>query len=265
MADFQTDADPKTQNTTPPNDATNTPQPPQDNTNTTQPSAPTFSGVSKEDIADLLAKVRSDEKSKLSDKIATEQTAREAAEEQSAEWKQKFESITATQKIANDDSLSDSDKLRKEFALLHAEQAEQIAQVLQANADLKTQINSVADDAAAQILLARADAHREKALRNANLIGLEDYVSGNNAEEIDASIKQLQEREQKIRDAALAEVREANQVAGATALRPFAPPLATGAAPIMYEGMSKAQIARLPKEEFRKVKAAMLARARGVV
>lgn len=209
--------------------------------------------VSKEAVEALLAKVRSDEKSKVYGQISEIKSQKEAVEKRASELEKKIAELEADL-----DGIRRGDKSEMESI------AQELAKLRDTNSKLEKAIEHVAEDATLQIKRAKLDGYREKIIAEKRIVFTES-VTGDTEEEILRSATLAAEKQKQIeeeaRKRALEEARKAQAkdlpkplaVDGQLGRGPDATP--TGPA-------SREALAALPREEYLKKRAELLQAAK---
>lgn len=211
-----------------------------------------------------LAAARKEEKDKLypdldkarkASEAATKKA--EAAEAASAAKDAELATIQAKLKEMEDKGLTEAERQGKESkeAIRKATEAAQAATKAAEAAQVRAELAE--KNAEKRIKESELRAHRAIAIKDSGLTALADMVTGNTEAEIAASIEALKQKEEVLKGSGKAAADEETRGA-----MPGPLSLNQRKAQTVYEGMTAAELARLPKDEYQKARKALMNKAR---
>lgn len=197
--------------------------------------------VSKEEMLAAVERARKQEKEKVYPELKKLKEDKAANDKRMAELQKTIDDLRSGESKVLDSVNAEMKTLRE------------------ANSKLEDAIHNVANDAAAKILQSELKAYREKKLRESGITELQDFVTGDSEEAIDASVKAVKEKEMAISKAAL----DAAKTAQAKNLpKPLVVDSTGTTGPSVLRPQDKEVIARLPETEYRKRRDELLKNAK---
>lgn len=195
-------------------DTTTTSTPPQVNQGevqpTTAPSAQASSPVSsepttpapqvdvytREQLNEMLSKARKEEKEKLYKALEKVKSEHEASQAERDRVNSELQTATERLKALEGHQMSDMAKFTEQLEALRKQ-----------NEELQTRLNSVVTDAEKKIKQSELNAYKAKRLEQEGIL-MPELVNGSSADELEASIKAVKERQEAIRKEAEERVRK---------------------------------------------------------
>jgi len=232
-----------------------TEQTPNDNAEQSAPVTNDTDTITRQDLIDAVEKARQQEKDKLYSRLEDLDSSRE-------QLNSKLEESAEMLRVLMQER-DDAKKQLEEKALEELSAEEKVAQRLKAleekEASLQSQLEQVATEAAMRVRESELKLYRANRLAEVGLT-LTELVSGSNEQEIDESIQRAKQRE----DAIFAKARESVKAEFANNLpKPSSPaPLEPAKDSALVDPRKKFELANLSSQDFNRLKAELLERAR---
>ena len=222
-------------------------------------------GLSEAEVKARIEKARSDEKKKAFDKLEAAKADKASSEEKIQKLEADLQSATKNLDELRQGKSTEIDSLTKEFQELRDK-----------NAKLEKAIETVADDAAKQVMEAKVEAYRDKVIAQKSVM-LSELVTGNTIEEIDESVERALAREKEIQAKAAGGSGDGGNTpptqdpAPQTPPAPADPNLPRPLSPDGSQGrgpgpdtspQNRENLSKLPREEYLKVRNQMMAEAK---
>ncbi len=226
---------------------TNTPAPQDPNATPPTNPTPTPTGISQDDHVAAIEAARTQEREKLYATREKEKVEREELTTTIADRDKEVGTLKEKLQSMEDASLSDTEKVQRQIEKLET-----------SNVALKSQLEEVADAAAARIVKSEQRAYRDRALRESEITLTELVPEDGTKDEIDAAIAKAEKREEKIFARAEEKVRKEN---AANVPTPVAPNVGTET-PGLLKMKDRRDIAKLRGAEWQTARQKMLQEAR---
>lgn len=217
------------------------PQEPQ--SDKTEKAEPVSEYITKEQVQEMLNKVRSEEKSKLRKSLEKTKEENESLTLKNQKVEEELNSTREQLEAIKDSSLTEYEKVNKQIDLLIAQ-----------NASLTEKLQTVAKDAENKVKMSEARAYREKRIKEAGLLSA-DMVVGSTPEEIDNSIEIQLQKENALKERLEDKIREELAV---NVPKPVSP---NNQEPSIAPQKDRWNLSKLKPDEYKSLRQKMLAQA----
>lgn len=243
-------ADSQGSGTTPPEGDTG--QTPKKDTQNAQTLDISTNVYTKENVDALLAKARTDEKTKVYGQLDALKSQKEASEKKATELETKLKSLEADLDSVRQGKKTEMESVTQELATLRDQ-----------NKKLEKAIDEVADSATQKIRQAKLDGYREKIIAEKGVV-FTDSIKGNSEEEILESANEALKKQKQIEETARKKaLEEAQKELSKKLPQPLAVDGQLGKGPNPVAGPANREaLARLPKDEYQKMRAELLKEAK---